>query len=101
MIKLCYKPTIIGSAPSSILINIADSAEHIYIIWDFTDFRKHIESSSTLVSLKSSLDPFTSKYVFLFYNKKRTSIKVLLLDNDGLILVTKNLMEEMKFQWPK
>lgn len=83
------------------LRNIADGAEHIYIACGFTDFRKQIESLSALVSLKFNLDPFISKCVFLFCNKKKNSIKALRWDNDGFILVTKKLMEEMKFQWPK
>ena len=52
------------------LRNIADGAEHIYIACGFTDFRKQIESLSALVSLKFNLDPFISKCVFLFCNRK-------------------------------
>lgn len=83
------------------LKNIADSADHIYIAWGFTDFRKQIESLSALVSLKFNLDPFTPKCLFIFCNKSKNSIKVLQWDNDGFILVTKKLVEKMKFQWPK
>ena len=83
------------------LRNIADDAEHIYIACDFTDFRKQIESLSALVSLKFNLDPYTSKCIFIFCNKKKNSIKVLRWDNDGFILLTKKLVDKMKFQWPK
>lgn len=83
------------------LKNIADSADHIYIACGFTDFRKQIESLSALVSLKFNLDPFTPKCLFIFCNKSKNSIKVLQWDNDGFILVTKKLVEKMKFQWPK
>ena len=83
------------------LTNIADDAEHIYIACGFTDFRKQIESLSALVSLKFNLDPYTSKCIFIFCNKKKNSIKVLRWDNDGFILLTKKLVDKMKFQWPK
>ena len=83
------------------LRNIADDAEHIYIACGFTDFRKQIESLSALVSLKFNLDPYTSKCIFIFCNKKKNSIKVLRWDNDGFILLTKKLIDKMKFQWPK
>ena len=83
------------------LTNIADDAEHIYIACGFTDFRKQIESLSALVSLKFNLDPYTSKCIFIFCNKRKNSIKVLRWDNDGFILLTKKLVDKMKFQWPK
>ncbi|WP_294156181.1 IS66 family insertion sequence element accessory protein TnpB [uncultured Clostridium sp.] len=83
------------------LKNIADGVDHIYIACGFTDFRKQIDSLSTLVSLKLNLDPYNEKSIFLFCNKKKNSIKVLRWDNDGFVLLTKKLIEQMKFQWPK
>ena len=83
------------------LAGVADAVEHIYIACDYTDFRKQIEILSALVSFKFRLDPYTSNCVFLFCNKRHSSIKALRWDGDGFILVTKKLMEEMRFQWPK
>jgi transposase len=83
------------------LNNIADGVEHIYIACGVTDFRKQIDSLSALVSLKFNLDPFTPECLFIFCNKSKNSIKVLRWDNDGFILLTKKLVEKMKFQWPK
>lgn len=83
------------------LNNIADGVEHIHLACGSTDFRKQIDSLSALVSLKSNLDPFSSKCLFIFCNKNKTSIQVLRWDNDGFILLTKKLVEKMKFQWPK
>lgn len=83
------------------LRNIAEDVDHIYLACGFTDFRKQTDSLSALVSLKFNLDPFSPKCVFLFCNKRKNSIKALRWDNDGFILVTKKLMEEMRFQWPK
>ncbi len=83
------------------LKNIADGVDHIYIACGFTDFRKQIDSLSTLVSLKFNLDPYNSKSIFIFCNKRKNSIKVLRWDNDGFVLLSKKLIEKMKFQWPK
>lgn len=83
------------------LAGIADGVDHVYVACGFTDFRKQIESLSALVSLKFRLDPFSAKCVFIFCNKRHSSIKALRWDGDGFLLVTKKLMEEMRFQWPK
>lgn len=83
------------------LNNIADGVEHIHIACGATDFRKQIDSLSALVSLKFNLDPFTPKCLFIFCNKSKNSIKILRWDDDGFILLTKKLVEKMKFQWPK
>lgn len=80
---------------------IADGVDHVYVACGYTDFRKQIESLSALVSLKFCLDPFSPKCVFIFCNKRHSSIKALRWDNNGFLLVTKKLMEEMRFQWPK
>jgi transposase len=47
------------------------------------------------------LDPYQGEFVFIFCNKKRDSIKVLRYDQNGFILATKKLLDNMKFQWPR
>ena len=83
------------------LNNIADDVEHIYIVLGATDFRKQIDSLSALVSLNFNLEPFSPKCLFIFCNKNKNSIKVLRVDDDGFILLTKKLVEKIKFQWLK
>lgn len=80
------------------LSRFACDAEHIYLAVGATDFRKQI---SSLVHLQFGFDPFVTSSVFLFYNKKKDSIKVLRYDKNGFILANKKLLEKMKFQWPK
>ena len=75
--------------------------EHIYIACQSTDFRKQIDGLVVLVSMQFKLDPFSKSCVFIFCNKKKNSIKVLRYDNNGFILATKKLLEDLKFQWPK
>ena len=36
-----------------------------------------------------------------FVTEKRDSIKVLRYDQNGFILATKKLLDDMKFQWPR
>jgi transposase len=83
------------------LENIATGASHIYLSCGVTDFRKQIEGLTALVSLKFKLDPYDGASIFIFCNKRHNSIKVLRWDNNGFVLVTKKLVGEMKFQWPK
>jgi len=83
------------------LIDIAKGAEHIYLACGFTDGRKQIEGLCALVQLQFKLNPYTQTSVFLFCNKKRNTIKALRFEEDGFLLATKRLLDEMKFQWPK
>lgn len=81
--------------------HIADGAEHIYLALGATDFRKQQNGLTTLVSLKFNLNPYSSTSLFLFCNKRRTSLRALRWDKNGFILVSKFLSNDMKFQWPK
>jgi len=81
--------------------HIADEAEHIYIALGATDFRKQQNGLAALVSLKFKLDPYSGKNVFLFCNKRNSSLRALRWDRNGFVLVTKFLSDNMKFQWPK
>ena len=42
-----------------------------------------------------------ARKVFIFCNKKRDAIKVLRYDQNGFVLATKKLLDDMKFQWPR
>lgn len=53
-----------------------------------------------MINLKYQLDPYKEGCVFIFCNRRKTSIKVLRYDRNGFILATKKLMDKMKFQWP-
>ena len=83
------------------LSSFITGAEHIYLSCGTTDFRKQIDGLSALVSMQFQLDPYSPACVFLFCNRKKTSIKVLRYDKNGFVLATKKLLDGMKFQWPK
>lgn len=74
----------------------------IYIAYGATDFRKQIPALCADVKSKFNLNPYKN-VVFIFCNKKRTSIKVLCYDKNGFVLAQKTLLDvqKMKFQWPK
>ncbi len=73
-----------------------NGATRIYLACGATDFRKQINGLSALVTMKFDLDPFNDDCVFLFCNKKRTSLKVLRYDKNGFILASKTLLDGMK-----
>lgn len=76
-----------------------DKADHIYVVCGPTDMRKSIEGCMGIVSEVYHLDPFSDS-LFLFCNKKKTTLKVLHFDVNGFELLTKKLLDG-KFQWPK
>ncbi|WZL72011.1 IS66 family insertion sequence element accessory protein TnpB [Clostridiaceae bacterium 35-E11] len=80
---------------------MADDVEHIYLALGYTDFRRQINGLSSMVALQFKLDPYCGKSLFLFCNKRRTAIKALRWEGNGFVLTTKNLAENLKFQWPK
>lgn len=80
------------------LIDIKDG-DHIYVVCGPTDMRKSIEGCMGIVSEIYHLDPFSNS-LFLFCNKKKTTLKVLHYDVNGFELLTKKLLDG-KFQWPR
>lgn len=83
------------------LIDITKGAEHIYLLCGYTDGRKQIEGLCALVQMQFRLNAYTPTSVFLFCNKRRNTIKALRFEEDGFLLATKRLIDEMKFQWPR
>lgn len=80
---------------------IAEGATRIFLAYGSTDFRKQIPGLVASVTLGFKLDSYNGDYVFIFCNRKRDSIKVLRYDQNGFLLATKKLLDDMKFQWPR
>lgn len=74
---------------------------HIYIACGATDFRKQMDGLAMVVNMEFKLDPFSEACAFIFCNRKRNALKVLRYDGNGFILVSKKLLNGMKFQWPR
>ena len=63
-----------------------------------TDMRKSINGLMTIVESDFSLDPF-EPVAYVFCNRKRDRIKILVWDGDGFWLCFKRL-EKGHFRWP-
>ena len=73
-------------------------ATRIYLGIDGIDMRKGLDGLYGLVRDQLQLDP-TSGHLFLFANKQRTRVKVLVWDGSGLWVCAKRL-EKGRFRWP-
>lgn len=62
----------------------------IFLAVEPVDFRKGIDGLIGVCNELFCLDPF-SGYVFVFFNKKRTSLKILVFDGQGFWLCLKRL----------
>jgi transposase len=71
----------------------------VYLALGSTDMRKEINGLSVLVEGHLELDPF-SGYLFVFCNRRRTTVKVLFWDRNGFALYQKRLERE-RFKWPE
>jgi len=70
---------------------------HILLATGPIDFRKGIDGLAAVARSVLDKDPF-SGYVFVFSNKKRTSIKILIYDGQGFWLCQKRLSSG-RFNW--
>lgn len=62
------------------------------------DFRKSITGLSLLVEQSLCLDPFQPT-LYVFINRKRDKLKILLWEKNGFVLWYKRL-EKQRFKWP-
>lgn len=76
-----------------------DAGPKVFVAVEPTDMRKAIDSLSILVADQLAQDPF-SGHAFVFSNRSRNIIKILLWDKNGFWLLQKRL-EKHRFRWPK
>lgn len=72
----------------------------IYLVTGRTDLRKGISGLSTLVRLKFGKNPLEEDTLFLFCGNDRKTVKGLIWDETGYVLITKKLSCG-HFQWPR
>jgi transposase len=71
----------------------------VYVHREAVDFRKSINGLAALVEQSMGLDPF-SRACFVFGNRRRDKVKILLWERSGFWLLYKRLEEE-RFVWPE
>jgi transposase len=71
----------------------------VYLHREAVDGRKAINGLALLVEQALELDPF-GPAMFVFSNRRRDRIKILLWDRNGFWLMIKRL-EADRFKWPK
>jgi len=70
----------------------------VYLHCDPVDFRKQINGLSAIVEQELDVSPFGDA-LFVFVNRRRTSIKALYWHRNGFCLWQKRL-EKQRFAWP-
>lgn len=76
----------------------AGGATRVYLAAGATDMRKGFDGLFGLVRQRLEADPL-SGHLFLFCNRPRTRLKVLLWDGSGLWVCAKRL-EKGRYSWP-
>lgn len=76
-----------------------DPALKVYLHREPVDGRKNINGLALLVEQALGLDPFVPA-LFVFSNRRRDRIKILLWERTGFWLMLKRL-EADRFKWPK
>ena len=76
-----------------------DAGLKVYLHREAVDGRKNINGLALLVEGQLGLDPFAPA-VYVFSNRRRDRIKLLLWDRNGFWLLMKRL-EADRFVWPK
>lgn len=76
-----------------------NSTVRVYLAAGATDMRKQINSLSILVQERMDLDPFSGS-VFVFCNRRRSTVKALYWDRNGFCLWQKRLEKE-RYRWPE
>src|ERR1700677_2286675 len=73
-------------------------SDRVYLACGATDLRKSIDGLAAVVQYSFELDPFGGAW-FVFCNRDRDKLKILLWDHNGFWLYYRRL-EKGRFKWP-
>ena len=81
------------------MIRPAREGIEVYVCVEPVDMRKQINGLATLVEAQLEMNPFSAQ-LFVFSNRRRTQVRILVWERSGFVLWTKRL-EKQRFAWPK
>ena len=76
-----------------------NAQQRIFVATKPIDFRKGIDGIAAVCQQQFQLDPKSGHY-FIFRNRRKTAIKVLLFDNHGFWLCHKRISHGKFNHWP-
>jgi transposase len=76
-----------------------DARLAVYVHREAVDFRKNINGLAALVEQALGFDPFAAA-LFVFGNRRRDRVKILVWERNGFWLLMKRLEAE-RFVWPR
>lgn len=72
----------------------------IYIVTGYTDLRKGARGLVDIIQYKFGLDFYDESSIFLFCGRNAKTIKGVLYEGDGVVVVTKTIVRG-SYRWPR
>ena len=82
------------------MLKDATGFDHIYIACGSTDLRKGIAGLLMIIENEFYLNPFHPNSIYLFCGRRSNTIKAIVMEDDGCLLLTKKL-NAGRYQWPR
>ena len=82
------------------MLNDASGFRRIYLATGYTDLRRGMEGLASIIKFNFQLDPYQKDILFLFCGRRTDSIKGLVWEGDGFLLLYKRV-ESGHFTWPR
>jgi len=76
------------------------AVDRVYLACGATDLRKSVDGLAALVKESFGMDPFSCS-LFVFCNRKRDKLKILLWEHNGFWLYYRRLEQGRFHQWPQ
>ena len=72
----------------------------VYIVCGYTDLRLGQTGLLNLIQFRLGLNPFDKSAIFLFCGRKASTIKALVYEGDGVVVLSKRVFDG-RYQWPR